>query len=239
MIIFNEKEYVEKNCFKKGYVLSSTEDLCRLLRYYAAQGKDAAESREEIVNFKCTERLMNEIMDNYNFAGLFLKANARPLRTTEPIWITKYEYDFVVQVGNIEKEKILFFMIFMQKFLRNNIFRLTAKDIKKSAMTQLTIKEIGIALEELARDGLIESFDKKKFKVKTNYINVVKSEDYLCIDDYNRILAPYLKTKKTSEYFYCENCGRKTLYKKNDEKSHFNRKYCKKCSIDVKNHVSK
>lgn len=239
VIIFNEKEYVEKNCFKKDYRIDSTEELCRLLRYYAAEGKDAAEVRSEILKFDCTDKLLEQIVDDYNFAALFLKANSRPLRTTEPIWVTKYEYDFVAQVDDVEKEKILFFMIFMQKFLRNNVFRLTAKEIKKSAMTQLTIKEIGDALDELAKGGFIESLDKKKFKVNTNYISVIKSENYLCVDDYNRIVAPYLRTKRTLEFFYCENCGRRTLYRKNDEVSHFKRKYCKKCSRDVKNHVSK
>lgn len=239
MIIFNEKEYVEKNYFKKDFCIRTSDELNMIIRYYIFHGKNISEIQQILKRTKHTKTIDAYIEDDYIFTGVFMRANSKTLRVADPVWITKYEYNFVKQVNDVEKEKILFTLLVLRKVLGFEYCYLTLKDIKTLSMTQKAQKTLHKAIGELIQEGFISVFQGKKYRVNVDRINVIKSENYICVDDFERITVPYLKTLKTGEYFFCENCGRKTLYSNDDIKSHKKRKYCLKCSAKKKNGIKK
>lgn len=228
MIVFDEKKYVEEVLLKdKDFKIVSQNELSLIIRYYVDEGKNIREVRDIIKNIGCGILLETMIEDDYVFTGIFVKATARKIRKGEPIIITKYEYDFVRSVGDPEKEKILFAMIVMQKIFGVDKFLATFKDIKTISLSQKNKKDMQNAICDLNDSGYITMSGWRNYKINIDKLQVLKSEPYLYVDDFDRVTVPYLKTLKTEEYFFCEWCGRKIKYKKNDSHA---RKYCDKCS---------
>ena len=239
MIIFNEKEYVEKNYLKKDFCIKTSDELNMIIRYYIYQGKNITDIRDILKETKRTKTIDIYLDDDYVFTGVFMRANSRPLRVAEPVWVTKYEYDFVKTVGDAEKEKILFALIVIRKILGYDSVYLTLNEIKKYSLTQKAQATLHKVLDELEADGYITIFEGKRYRVNIDKLQAMKSENYICIDNFDNIMTSYLKSLKADEYFYCIRCGRKTKYDKDDIKSHKKRKYCGKCALKIRNGCKK
>ena len=191
LIVFNEKEFVEQNYMKKDFCIKTFDELNAIIRYYIYKDKTVEEIRDIVKKMRKTKTINNYIDDDYVFTGVFMRANSRPLRVAEPIWITKYEYDFVRQIGDIEKEKILFALIVIKKILGYDSVYLTLKEIKSFSMTKRSRATLHKAIDELKEDGFISVYDGKRYKVNTDLMQTMKSDDYICVDDFYKMVIPY------------------------------------------------
>lgn len=230
MIIFNEKEYVEKVCLKPKFQISNPDELYLLIRYYIFQGKDICEIKKQLNMMKLGEHIKFILLDDSLFMKAYTKAKTRSLRTGEAVPITKYEYDFVRSVADFESEKILLTLLVIQKFFEGSVFKISTSDIKKLSLTQASAETIKRILKELDEKKYITIVGEKIYKVNIDSSAILKSEQYLEINNFTRIPIPYLKTLRTKDYFFCEICGRKIRYYKVDNNSGRKRKQCKKCA---------
>lgn len=231
MIVFNEKKYIEKKYINnKNFRMRTMEELIDVIRYYISLGKNVSETNEILISMDYSKSISFCVEDFCWFAAAYTKANARQIYIGNPVTITKYEYDYVRQVGDVEKEKILFMMIVVSKFFKKEVIKLTQQEIKRLSLTQLEKQSLNKAIFELQKDGFIDLYDNKKYKVNLVQKQVRMSKDYICVSDFDHITVPYLKLLKTDKYFFCENCGKKVLYNRNDNKNGKIRKYCPKCA---------
>lgn len=235
MIIFNEKKYVENEILKSKRNLSiSPSQILMLIRYYNDQGQ----KREDIQKLILNHLIKNSktyclLQDTVYFNLAFDKALQRKSFNNDSIVITKVEFDFIKSVNNIEKEKLLFTLLVIQKFfkLSSNFdnCKVSIKDLKKLSLSKKSYDSIYTMLYELEKNGYIKLSWKNRYKVNQPLIN---SENYIVVNDFDRIPIPYLKKIKTNEYFYCEWCGKKIYYKniKNGKSSKNSIKYCPVCA---------
>lgn len=235
MIILNEKQYVEENCLKQGYTLKTFDDVYMMIRYYISKNMSIAEIHDEMNKMNISHVIEDCIKSDHVFTAFYMKAKERPIRDGSPIPITKYEYDFVRRVENVELEKILFTMLVIQKMMDKSAFKMTFSDIKKMSMTKIDSDSIKFAVRDLEAAGFITIISWRNYKVNINNFEVMKSDKYIEIDNFNRIPAPYLRTLRTEKYFYCEKCGKKTSFEDKDNRNNRLRKYCDKCGLKLKN----
>lgn len=230
MIIFNEKRYVEEKILISTGKITSNKELLMFIRYYVDQGYDknliwkmAIDKADEY------EAVCDTIAYDFLFFDAYDKAVKRKQYANEPTSVTQCEYDWVRQVNDVEKEKILFTLLVIQKFLKLDFIKITYKDLKKFALTKKQPEALRKMIDELQVDGYLKRITDKTYGVVTPECD--ESEDIIVITDYNHIAAPYLRTLKTKEFFYCEWCGVRVKYKDEAEAVAKRAKvFCDKCS---------
>lgn len=231
MIVFDEETYIKKHYIdNKNFTIRNMEELCDVVRYYKEQNKDVLEVSQIVKKMNYSKIISFYINDFEWFMAVYIKATSRPLYKHKTVWVSKYEYDFIRKINDVEKEKIVFAMLVVSKFFNKEVIKLTMREIKKFSLTQREKESLHNSLIELCNDGYISIYENKHYKVNVDSMKVRKSENFISVEDYNHITTPYTKTLKTDEYFFCENCGRKIKYKKNDEKNNKIRKFCSICS---------
>lgn len=227
MIIFNEKRYVEERLLTSTGKIESNKELLMFIRYYIALGYDKNEIwKMSIDKTDENEAVYDIVRDDFLFSDAYDKAIKRKQYENEPTVITECEYDWIRQVDDVEKEKILFTLLVIQRFLKLEFIKITYKDLKKVALTKKQSDAIRSMIDELQTDGYLKRITDKTYGVTMPPCN--DSNEYIVVSDYNHISAPYLHTLRNSEYFYCEWCGKRV--KINNQLSANKKVYCEKCS---------
>lgn len=227
MIIFNEKRYVEDNILIATGKIKTSKELLMFIRYYDDLGYDfpriwklAIEKADEL------EAVCDTIAYDFLFKDAYNKAVKRKQYANEPTVITRCEYNWVRQVDDVEKEKVLFTLLVIQRFLKLDFIKITYKDLKALALTRKQPEAIRKMIDELQDEGYLRRVTDKTYGVVTPECDDM--EEFIVITDYNHIAGPYLHTLRDSESFYCEWCGVRVRY---DDKPTSNRKvYCEKCA---------
>lgn len=228
MIIFNEKRYVEEHILTSTGKIRSNKELLMFIRYYAEQGFDrssiwkmAIEKADEL------EAVCDIIAYDFLFNDAYAKAIKRKQYTNEPTVVSKCECEWIRQVDDVEKEKILFTLLVIQKFLNLEFIKITYKDLKNMALTKKQPDAIRDMIDELQMDGYLKRITDKTYGVAGPVCS--DKNDCVIVTDYNHISAPYLRLLRTAEYYYCEWCGTKVKYEGKSSEMH-KHIYCEKCS---------
>lgn len=229
MINFNEKRYVKENILRPYGKIKDANELLMFIRYY----NDMEFEYDEIYRMvqrkvDRTESVYLTAENEHMYKAYYMRAIQRKQYANEPVEITKSEYDWIRQVGNIEKEKILFSLFVIQKFLNLEFVRITYKYLRDHSLSKKQAGPMREEIEELKKDGFVKQISDKTYQVLIPDFD--DTEPYLKITDYNHIPAPYLRTLRTDDFFYCEWCGKKIKYSEEDKKSNYNRVFCSKCA---------
>lgn len=229
MIIFNEKQYVEDNILRPYGKIKDINELKMFIRYYNDMDVDYEKIFQLAIQKVDEMSGASLIAENeYMFKNVYDKAITRKQYASEPVELTKSEFDWVRSVENVEQEKILVTLMVIQRFLKSGFVKIDYKDIREHSLSKKQAGGIREIIDELQERGYVKRITDKTYKVLIPEFDDL--EPFLVITEYSCIPAPYLHKLKTHEYFYCEWCGRKTKYTESDKNGHFSRIYCKKCS---------
>ena len=205
-------------------------------KYYYSLGQN----REEV--YKNINLFLKEKMDKYtpkkwselvnNVLDTIEKNGWYNLIDIDSISITKAEWETIVGIGNVKLEKIAFVLLCYIK-----VYRLQGKTSDKmSDIGILLLEAIGngrqetkLLLADLKDLGLIQLGNLKHMFVKPLYINE-ESDDYIKIDDFDKVTSYYDEYRNGTKYGKCKVCGKRFKLKCNNS----NQKYCQTCARKVK-----
>ncbi len=229
MIIFNEKKYVEEVILTPRGSIENTKELMMFIRYFHEQGHTKGFIRLEAEDWIEKHSEANDkLQDDFLYSDVYNKAIKRKQYANESVSISECEYDWIRQVDDVEKEKVLFTLLIIQRFLNLEFIKITYKDLRNLSMTKRQNEALRKMIDELQADGYIKRITDKTYGVV--FPKCDNNDNYITVSDYNHIPAPYLRTLKCKEYFYCEWCGTKTKYTKDDDTNRRRRVFCEKCS---------
>ena len=199
-------------------------------KYYYSLGLE----RQEV--YKNINSYLKERMDKYtpkkwseminNILDTIEKNEWYNLIDVDSISITKAEWDTIVRIGNVKLEKIAFVLLCYIKVYR-------ARGSKSDKMDNLSdlLKESGlravdenkILFADLRDLGLIQIGTLKHMFIKPLYINE-ESEEYIKVEDFDKVVGYYDEYKNGVKYGRCKVCGKRIKISKNNKN-----KYCNIC----------
>lgn len=232
-IIISESKEVERllNCESSSdWGIGMGKVVMLIGKYYHSLGLD----RQEV--YKSINSYLKERMDKYtskkwselvnNVLDTIEKNEWYNLINIDSISITKAEWNTIVSIDNVKLEKIAFILLCYIKVYK-------ARGSSKDKVEELTyiLKEASITsnnenkllFADLKDLGLIEIGNLKHMYVKPLYINE-ESEEYIKIDDFDKVISYYDEYKNGSKYEKCQVCGKRIKLGKNSKN-----KYCKEC----------
>jgi hypothetical protein len=120
MIIFDEYVYAE-NLLDDGFSKHmSLRDLVILARYYHNQGLRGMKLREALINFCLLYNPeYNDVIYSWKIDKAISSGKKREIRATRDIIVSQEELEIIWNAGNLHKQKILFCMLVVARFFKN------------------------------------------------------------------------------------------------------------------------
>lgn len=245
-IIISESKEVERllNCESSSdWGIGMGKVVMLIGKYYYSLGLD----RQEV--FKNINSYLKERMDKYtpkkwleminNVLDTIEKNGWYNLIDIDNISITKAEWDTIVGIGNVKLEKIAFVLLCYIKVYRargnNNDKMSNISDLLKESGLQAN-NSSKLLLADLKDLKMVDIGTLKHMYIKPLYINE-ESEEYIKIDDFDKITHYYEERKFGWKFIKCCNikedgkeCGK---WEKVTGKGRIP-KYCKHCSYEIK-----
>lgn len=235
-IIISESKEVERllNCESSSdWGIGMGKVVMLIGKYYYSLGLE----RQEV--YKSINSYLKERMDKYtpkkwseminNILDTIEKNGWYNLIDIDSITITKAEWDTIVGIGNVKLEKIAFVLLCYIKVYRargsSNDKMSNISDVLKESGLR-AVDENKILFADLRDLGLIQIGTLKHMFIKPLYINE-ESNDYINIDNFDKVITYYDEYKNGNKYGECKVCGKR--FKLNSRVKTPN-KYCSKCS---------
>ena len=190
--------------------------------------------RQEV--YKSINSYLKERMDKYtpkkwseminNILDTIEKNEWYNLIDIDSISITKAEWDMIVGIGNVKLEKIAFVLLCYIKVYRARGSKNDRMDNLSDLLTESGfrgVREDKLLIADLKDLGLIQIGTLKHMFVKPLYINE-ESEEYIKIDDFEKVVTYYDEYRNGVKYGRCEVCGKRIKISKNNKN-----KYCNIC----------
>ena len=126
MIIFNEKKYVEEVILTPRGSIENTKELMMFIRYFHEQGHTKGFIRLKAEDWVEKHSEANDkLQDDFLYSDVYNKAIKRKQYANESVSISECEYDWIRQVDDVEKEKVLFTLLIIQRFLNLEFIKIT------------------------------------------------------------------------------------------------------------------
>ena len=199
-------------------------------KYYYSLGLD----RQEV--YKSINSYLKERMDKYtpkkwseminNILDTIEKNGWYNLIEVDSISITKAEWNTIIGIGNVKLEKIAFTLLCYIKVYRARGSKNDRMDNLSDLLTESGfrgVREDKLLIADLKDLGLIQIGTLKHMFVKPLYINE-ESEEYIKIDDFEKVVTYYDEYRNGVKYGRCEVCGKRIKISKNNKN-----KYCNIC----------
>jgi len=232
MIIFDEWQYAQEleNKDFKGYI--SWKDLFILAKYHRFLGQSTSKIREKLESF-CLDHLpeYNPFFYEEKIRSAIERSKKHDLKIPQEVVITKAEIERIRSFGNYRLEKILFVLLVVSKnnyssshtgiyYMNQNFSAIVS--LAKVYMSRVEREKIEheffiknlVSSPDPHRN--IDKYDKESFIIL--YVDN-KSEEYLRITDFSRIVSFYRPL--------CEKCGKEMEVRKR-------RKICDKCYLEYR-----
>ena len=236
MIVLNEKEYAVR-CLENGHVGSKPFFTLSILAKYYYHCLGYKKSK--------IDNLLNDFMLN-NYFGyqsdrlswqdtiekIVKKVNNYTLLELDGISITKSELDRITNIGNPNKERVMFTILCLAKFgtarnpQSNGWINTDSKEIFKMARVSCKAKERELYIGDLCDRGLLE-LPKRNDNVSLRVTFIDDGDEELFISDFRELGYEYLKYKGEN-FIRCAECGILTRGNK-----YGNKKYCKDCTAYI------
>jgi hypothetical protein len=215
-IIFDEKdraEYLLENGFSS---FMSKRDLIILAKYYKYLGNNIPQIKNKLIEF-CEKYNpdFNEVLSRSKINDAIKKAQEYGLRMKININITKSEFELIKNVGDYNRQKILFVTLVLAKYYKYNKTNLKEKKPSKYD------KYFYVQYNETNIFNLAKVNVKRTEKDKINsdledsgLINTFESGDSIItfVDEESpvEIIITNLENMISFYPWYCEKCGKKT-----------------------------
>ena len=164
--------------------------------------------------------MINNILDTIEKNGWY------NLIEVDSISITKAEWNTIIGIGNVKLEKIAFTLLCYIKVYRARGSKNDRMDNLSDLLTESGfrgVREDKLLIADLKDLGLIQIGTLKHMFVKPLYINE-ESEEYIKIDDFEKVVTYYDEYRNGVKYGRCEVCGKRIKISKNNKN-----KYCNIC----------
>lgn len=229
---FNElskaQDILKNNGFSKGVL--TIQELTILAKYYFFLGKTGNKLKKELIDF-CKKNSIgfNEIVHRQTIIDAVKRAEKYNLKTSGSIIITTAEMDIIRSLPT-KYGKILFIMIAMAKYDRNNLNKNKKNynlDNNKYYCNKNMREIIGLARIIMTEDDILTMC--KFLAVENQYIRPIEERDnayiVFCIneDSNPEIIVKDMNHLINYLPFYCEKCGKCV------ERTGRRQKYCKEC----------
>lgn len=237
MLILNEKQYAESLYNGNNDKIKSVVAKIGYITRYNLYGLGC----NDVENYKQTVQWMNKYHDNFDesyYSNLISdgikRAHKNPFYNIENIKITQSELDFIVSLGNLRAEKVLFVLLCMAKQQRvisgftNGLVRYSLTELCKLARISVPADDREYILYNILQKGLLGC--PKKNDTKCLIVNCINddSDAVLTLDetDCQELAYVYLNWKNGGKgYTRCQRCNK--LIKQSKTRP---RKYCEVCA---------
>ena len=210
MIIFDEHNYAENlliNGFSKHM---SMKDLVILSRYYSNDGLRGIKLRETLVNFCVSYNPeYNEIISGHKIDKAISFSKKRDIRLGKDIVIYQEELEKIWSAGNIHRQKILFCMLVVARFFKNEKnadYYFNAKFTELLKIAKVHVNKAGkiVLMNELTKENYISPTYTGAFK-----LNYAGGEEFgIIVKDIENILL-FFPIKCSGCKKICENITRR------------------------------
>lgn len=244
-VILNELEIYNK-AKDKGEISDKPLETLRILtKKYFDDGMD----REQII--EKLHRFMNENYVGYkqtkwqSILEQMIKSVSKyesfKLFNVESVYITKSEWDRILELDNEILEKIAYIMLVYQKIniiknpKSNGWINNYISDIFREAKVGYTGDEQKKLLYKLyEQEYILMKNTCDGDSIKINYFNN-ESEQFINIDNFQNVISYYYEYKNNEVWKECECCKKRFKLKTKNS----NKKYCNKCAKQIKNEQNK
>ena len=232
-IIISESKEVERllNCESSSdWGIGMGKVVMLIGKYYYSLGLD----RQEV--YKNINSYLKERMDKYtpkkwseminNILDTIEKNEWYNLIDIDNISITKAEWNTIVGIGNVKLEKIAFVLLCYIKVYKAQGRSKDRVENLSDILLEAKLKgkkEDKLLFADLKDLGLIQIGNLKYMYIKPLYINE-ESEEYIKIDDFEKVVTYYDEYRNGVKYGRCEVCGKRIKISKNNKN-----KYCNIC----------
>ena len=233
-IIISESKEVERllNCESSSdWGIGMGKVVMLIGKYYYSLGLD----RQEV--YKNINLYLKERMDKYtpkkwselvnNVLDTIEKNEWYNLIDIDSISITKAEWNTIVGIGNVKLEKIAFVLLCYIKVYKAQGRSKDRVENLSDILLEAKLKgkkEDKLLFADLKDLGLIQIGNLKYMYIKPLYINE-ESEEYIKIDDFEKVVSYYDEYKNKVKYGKCKVCGKRIKLGKNGRS-----KYCNVCA---------
>lgn len=237
MIIFNEKKYVEETILNQRHKINNMREIVMLCRYCQRQGLDVNQSQSVVMGkLKIGSYEHSICEDEFYFKNIFENAKSRQLRENEPVFISEEELNTVIEINDINKQRLLFCLLVICKYLKTTVLDISYSELKKHSGFVGDNNKMLKELMWLDKNGYINVHKVGKYTVKFIKLDVTDGYE---VRNYNNIPSILYEKMRTNTHFHCLNCGKKVMFKRNTQKTKYSkdelrmdkaRKYCDKCA---------
>jgi len=243
-MIFYEEKYA-KQLLKNG--LSSFMnyiDLSILAKYFRYMGQNKKQIEKSLIEFcKNFNPDFNEILSRGKIERVVKLTDEYGLRFPMDIIVTKDEMNIIKNFGDYNRQKILFVMLVVAKYLKYNDTKLEKKDCEKINDFFVNISFINILklakvnVSKMEKKQIIYDLEQSKLIAskrnrKKNRSGIYYRVDFVSEDSDAEIVVKDMEDIISFYPFYCKNCGKKIEKPKR-------RNICDECYKDRSRNLTK
>lgn len=235
-IVLNEIKWAERMIESCDLGSNTYETLCRVAKYYRAQGlqkRDVRKKTEEFL-YRCdpyiSPVLWADTLDKAVKAGM-----KYPPVVIDKIIVTKPEMDTILSLNGIQLQRLAFTLLCVAKYMlkvapqTGGWVNAPENEIMNMANVKTTYKRQNLMYGQLLDAGLLQS-SKKISNLNVKVLFMQDGETAVEVTDF-RDLGNQLMMYTGKPYFVCQNCG--LTVKVPDGANRGKMKYCQDCAAKV------
>lgn len=213
-MIFDEKKAAEKILENGFSSFMSRKDLCILAKYFKYIGKNKTQIRKSLIEF-CEKHNpeFNEVLSRERIDNAINSSDKFGLRLPVAINITESELNIIKNIGDYNRQKILFVMLMIAKYAKYSGTRYKPK--KESIYdNNFYINEKPTSILKMAKVNMNKN-DRKKVFANFNKLGVIKPTysggfQIMIVDELSPISLTIIDMDNMIDFypFYCEKCGK-------------------------------
>lgn len=235
-IILNERTWTERMLELGEFGDSAYETLCRVAKYYKAQGLQKREIRKKLDEFllRC-DPYASMVMWENTLEKAVKVGLKYPMIQIDRIVITEPEMQTVRAVGKIQLQRLAFTLLCVAKYMKE-VAPLTdgwvntpESEIMKMANIKTTYKRQQLMYGQLLDAGLLQA-SKKISNLNVRVLFMQDGPEALSVTDFRDLGNQYMKYIG-KPYFVCQNCG--LTVRVPDGAKPGNMKYCQECAQKI------
>lgn len=236
MIVLNELEWAERMIELGELGDNAYETLCRVAKYYKAQGFQKRGVRAKLEDFllRCDPYASAVLWDNTLEKAVKVGMKYPPVEI-DHITVTKPEMDAIMKLGGIQLQRLAFTLLCVAKYMStvapktDGWVNASVSEIMKMANIRSSYKRQNMMYGQLLDAGLLRSSKKiSNLNVRVQFIR--DGEPALEVRDFRDLGNQYMMYIG-KPYFVCQNCG--LTVKAPDGVPRLRMKYCPDCAGKV------
>ena len=236
-IILNECAWAEQMIEESSLGSNAYETLCRVAKYYKANGAQKSELRKKLEEFLCrcdpyaSTVLWSDTLEKAVKVGM-----KYPPVMIEKITITKPEIETIMKLSGVQLQRLAFTLLCIAKYMiavapkTDGWVNTPENEVMKMANIRTSYKRQNLMYGQLLDEGLLRPSKKiSNLNVQVRFIQ--DGEPAMEVRDF-RDLGNQFMMYIGKPYFICQNCG--LTVRVPDGAKAGKMKYCQECAQHIK-----